>query len=165
MKIRRTLQKNILLAGFYGGMAEVVWVAVYCLLTGRSGAEVAQQVTATLLPDLAGGSAAVPAGIAIHFVLALLLAMAYVRLVWQPLARHLSGAAGTIVACAALAVVWATNFFLVLPAVNPAFVALLPYGATLVSKLLFGVAMAGALQDRLREGIAHDSLGLPHGAH
>jgi hypothetical protein len=42
--------------------------------------------------------------------------------------------------------VWVLNFFLVLPWLNPAFVALLPYGVTLVSKLLFGLAMGLTLQ-------------------
>jgi hypothetical protein len=147
MKVRRTLRQNVLLAGLYGGMAEVVWVAVYCLLTGRSSAEVARQVTATVLPDAATGSAAVALGIGIHFVLAVLLAMVFVRVVWLPFTRRLNDVAATLVACAVLGAIWAMNFFLVLPAVNPAFVALLPYAVTLTSKLLFGVAMAGALRD------------------
>ena len=34
------------------------------------------------------------------------------------------------------------NFFIVLPVINPAFVTLVLYGASLVSKILFGFAAA-----------------------
>ena len=44
-----------------------------------------------------------------------------------------------------LAVVWLVNFTVVLPALNPAFVTLLPLWATLISKLLFGAAMTVVL--------------------
>jgi hypothetical protein len=46
-----------------------------------------------------------------------------------------------------LVIVWAVNFFLVLPALNPAFVTLLPYGVTLFSKVLFGIAMGWVVQE------------------
>jgi hypothetical protein len=42
----------------------------------------------------------------------------------------------------ALATVWAVNFLVALPYLNPGFVNLLPYSVTLVSKLLFGVSAA-----------------------
>jgi hypothetical protein len=154
MKIRRTLSRNILLAGFYGGMAEVVWVASYCLLTGQSGAEVARQVTASMAPGLAAGAQGVLMGIAVHFALSLLVAAAYVQLAWRPFAHRLNEAQGIVVACAALALVWAVNFLVVLPALHPVFVGLLPYPVTFVSKLLFGVAMAGSLQDGLKHSVA-----------
>jgi hypothetical protein len=47
--------------------------------------------------------------------------------------------------------VWAVNFFVVLPVINPQFVDLVPYAISLVSKVLFGVAAAGTLQ----RAIAH----------
>jgi hypothetical protein len=46
---------------------------------------------------------------------------------------------------AALVGVWALNFLFVLPAVNPSFVTLMPYAATLLSKALFGAVMATVL--------------------
>jgi len=57
-------------------------------------------------------------------------------------------AAQTIWAAAllTLAGIWAVNFLLILPAINPAFVTLMPYGAALISKILFAIAMAGVLQ-------------------
>jgi hypothetical protein len=42
----------------------------------------------------------------------------------------------------ALVAVWAVNFFLALPRINPGFIALLPYSVTLISKLLFGLSAA-----------------------
>jgi hypothetical protein len=47
---------------------------------------------------------------------------------------------------AALIGVWAINFFVVLPAVSPGFVALLPLAVSFVSKMLFGIAAAVALR-------------------
>jgi len=44
-----------------------------------------------------------------------------------------------------LAVVWAINYFVILPVVSPEFVNLLPYAVTLASKLAFGAAAAMAL--------------------
>ena len=48
---------------------------------------------------------------------------------------------------AALAGVWAVNFFVVLPIVSPAFVHIVPYAVSLTSKLLFGVAAAEIVRD------------------
>jgi hypothetical protein len=153
MKVRRTLPQNILLASFYGGTAEVIWIALYCLLTGQSAAEVAREVTLTLVPGGVGGAAGVAAGLAIHFALSVILAMVYVQLVWRPFAWRLNKATAMITGAAALSLVWALNFLVVLPAVNPGFAALFPYGVSLVSKILFGLAMAGALHAGQGRGI------------
>jgi hypothetical protein len=51
----------------------------------------------------------------------------------------------------ALAAVWAVNFLIVLPYINPEFVRLLPYSVTLLSKLLFGLSAATVLRsDHMR---------------
>ena len=47
-----------------------------------------------------------------------------------------------------LIAVWAVNFLVVLPHINPEFVHLLPYSVTLLSKLLFAVAATTVLQTR-----------------
>jgi hypothetical protein len=49
---------------------------------------------------------------------------------------------------AALAGVWATNFFIILPIVSPAFVHMVPYAVSLTFNLLFGLAAAAALRWR-----------------
>ncbi len=155
MKIRRSVSRNVLLAALYGGAIEVIWVGAYCVLTGHSAAMVARQVMATLFPALSSGTPGVVLGLGIHFVLSLLLALAYVRLVWVPYARRRSEGAALAAALAALGLVWTVNFLLVLPLANPVFVALLPYPVSLASKLLFGAAMAGALRDGVRRRLEH----------
>jgi hypothetical protein len=72
-------------------------------------------------------------------------------------APRLCGTAFEPVAVVGLLVaVWATNFFLVLPALNPGFVDLVPYGASLTSKVLFGVAAAFVLHFRHGSGPADE---------
>ncbi len=134
----------VLAAGLAGGLAEVLWVVSYSVATGRDVSELAHQVTASLLPGLASAPGAAWLGLGIHLALSLLLAAGFVRVAGRSLSRRPAGAVFAA-AAAALAAVWAVNFLLVLPALNPAFVGLLPYPVTLVSKLLFGVAMAWTL--------------------
>lgn len=62
------------------------------------------------------------------------------------------GARLLFAAMAALAAVWVFNFFVLLPSVNPAFTALLPYPVTLVSKLLFGLGMGMVLNRAAETG-------------
>lgn len=137
--MKKKFTHYVLLAGLAGGLAELVWIAGYSLVTGIDGWQVARMVAEVVVP--AGATPML--GIAIHFLLSILLAGAFVR-VHAPLRRR--GAGATIaVGLMALAVVWAVNFFVILPIVHPAFVHLLPYPVTLLSKLLFGLAMAQAL--------------------
>ncbi len=82
-------------------------------------------------------------GIGIHFLLSILLAGAFIAVL---VPRRLRNTGATVaISLMALAAVWAVNFFVILPIVHPAFVDLLPYPVTLLSKLLFGLAMAQVL--------------------
>lgn len=139
------MHKAILLAGLCGGMAEVVWVQIFALHSAYSGMEVARQVTASLLPGVADEAFAPALGVAIHFALSLLVALAYAALIWLPFMRHRGPAASVAVAAGVLALIWVVNFLLILPIVNAEFVSLLPYLVSLGSKILFGLAMAGVL--------------------
>ena len=47
---------------------------------------------------------------------------------------------------ATLVGVWAVNFFVLLPGISPAFVHLVPYPVSLMSKVLFGLAAAEAFR-------------------
>ena len=131
-----------LAAGLMGGLAEVAWIALYQQAAGASAAHVARGVTESFSPALAAGPYAAPLGIAIHMTIAVALGLALVAV----LRRLLPGLAGTkaeaAVTVAALVAIWAFNFFVVLPVVNPAFVSVVPLGVSLVSKALFGVAAA-----------------------
>lgn len=141
----KKLTGTILLAGFCGGMAEIAWVAIYSAMTPTSGMEVARQISASVFPSLAYTSAAVPVGIAVHLLLALLLAGIFTVAIWLPYARKLRFVNAMLVAVAALSSVWVINFFVILPVLNPAFVELMPYAVTLFSKALFGIAMGWGL--------------------
>jgi hypothetical protein len=132
-------------AGAAGGTAEMLWVAAYSAAAPASGLEVARQVAATVLPATAGLSSAPLIGVLIHMALSIALGLALAKLLLGRLApRH---GCGALIAAAlgTLAAVWAINFFVILPLLNPAFVTLLPFAVTLASKLLFGLAMGMAL--------------------
>jgi hypothetical protein len=127
------------LIGLAGGAAEVAVVCAYARMTGADAGAVAGGVAASfgLQPEIA-------TGIAIHMLLAAGLgAGLYTLLRALPDRARSYGAAPFMLA--SLAVVWAINFFVVLPVVNPSFIHLLPYGVTLASKLAFGAVAAGML--------------------
>jgi ABC-type transport system involved in cytochrome c biogenesis permease subunit len=64
---------------------------------------------------------------------------------WRALSSHRSNIANPFpFILAALVGVWAVNFFVLLPGISPAFIHLVPYPVSLVSKVLFGLAAAEA---------------------
>jgi hypothetical protein len=143
--------RTVLLAGLAGGSAEILWVAAYAGLTPASGFGVARGVTETVFPGAGELALAAMAGIAIHMLLSIALAWLLAKPLLQYAADRFGPAALLPAALVALAGIWAINFLVVLPVLNPAFVALMPMPVTLASKLLFGVAMAIVLQrDMLR---------------
>jgi hypothetical protein len=137
----RTLSTGIA-AGLAGGAAEVAWIGLYAPLSGVDAAAVANGVTITLFPALGAHPATVALGIALHMGIAVLLGMA----IAVALRAGVPRLAGTIVEPLAviglLVAIWAMNFLVVLPAVNPGFVELVPLGVALTSKVLFGAAAA-----------------------
>jgi len=141
----------ILLAGIGGGLAEILWVMVYRAFTPASGMEVARAVTASLFPRLAAGASGFWLGIAIHMALATALGYAFAHAIWKPWARARGPLATLAAAALVLATIWTLNFFVVLPALNPAFIALMPYSVSFASKMLFAVAMGGVLAGASRE--------------
>jgi hypothetical protein len=138
-------------AGAAGGVAEIIWIFVYASATGADAASVARGVTtATGVNFLLQGSSA-GFGIAIHLILAVILGIV-LTFSWTAISQrwpnHLNPYA---VMPVALTAVWAINFLIVLPLVDPNFVQIVPYPVSLISKLLFGVAAAVALSHRQRE--------------
>jgi hypothetical protein len=142
-----TLRTGIL-AGLVGGLSEIAWVSLYADITGADTGEFARAVTTAagvraLLP--AASLAAV--GIAVHMMLAVALGTV-LTFAWQALRakrRNLTNPYPFMPA--ALTGVWAINFFVVLPIVSPAFIHLAPYAISLISKLLFGVAVAAVVRE------------------
>jgi hypothetical protein len=91
---------------------------------------------------------AVELGVLIHLCLAVALGIGLafgIRLILRRLETLRSQFAFTVLI---LTAVWAMNFLVVLPHINPAFVHLLPYSVTLLSKMLFGLAAATTFHAR-----------------
>jgi hypothetical protein len=138
------------LGGIAGGLAEVAWISAYGIVTGAPLAPVARGIVESTLPQFAASPWAPALGIVIHLGLAVALGIALAIAVRQVLRRWAEQSEFSV-AIATLLLVWAVNFFLVLPYLNPGFVQLLPYGVTLVSKLFFGLSAAAVLRSsRLR---------------
>lgn len=139
---------TLVLAGLAGGIAEVAWVGAYDAVNHANSLQVLRQIVASVAPGLTTTSAAPVLGMAMHLLLSVALAIAYGKLIAVPM-RCCSGLGASMFAGAvALGAVWALNFFVLLPVLNPAFVELMPYAASLVSKLLFGITMGGVLFKR-----------------
>lgn len=138
----------VVLAGLAGGVIEIAWISLYSSVTATSAADVARQVAATALPVSAGSELAPVFGVGIHMVLSIALAAAFAAVLFGPIARRFGAAGVFLSGLTTLSAVWAVNFFILLPLLNPAFPVLMPYAVTLTSKLLFGAAMSAVLIGR-----------------
>lgn len=136
----------LLLGGLAGGLAEVAWIGAFSAMTPLAAGEVLRQIVATVAPALAETPFAPMLGLAIHLGLSVLLALAFGYAVWPIAVRAFGRSATYALAIAMLVGIWAGNFLLLLPALNPVFVGLMPMPVTLISKVLFAVAMAATLQ-------------------
>jgi hypothetical protein len=148
-EIARIAKYGVLL-GLAGGIAEVIWIAVYGSLSGSDTADVARAISVIAgwaMPALPLADAPILAGIAIHMIAAVGIGLALV-FVWDRLTVHRPAWGSEYVfMVAALAIVWAFNFFVALPLISPAFIDLVPYPVSLISKLLFGLAGAFVLRN------------------
>ena len=139
------------LAGAIGGLAEIGWIAFYGAATGVPTEPIARGVVASLAPALATLPGSTSLGIAIHMAIAIALGLGLalaIRLLWR---RDGERGSEFPLIVLTLAAIWAVNFLVVLPNINPGFVHLLPYHVTLFSKLLFGLAAAAVFRaERIR---------------
>jgi len=142
----KSLVRTGVIVGLSGGIAEIIWILLYKNISGGDPASIAQGVTETLLPQTLSAGVAVPLGVIIHMSIAVALGIAIAVLVRSWLPRSAPGFLEPVMVVGLLMVIWAVNFFLILPAVNPAFVTLVPYSVSLISKVLFGCAAALTLQ-------------------
>ena len=145
---------TVFLAGVAGGTVEVVWVALFCLMSPLQSSLVAEEIAQSLLPQIAGYSAVV-AGLLIHYVLAVLVAGMVAMKLLRLLGDRVEMRSVLAVSATALAAVWAINFFVILPVVNADFVTLMPYAVTLASKLGFGIAMGWVFGVRATASTGH----------
>lgn len=136
------------LGGIAGGAAEIGWIALYGAATGMPLNPVARGIVGSVIPALAASTWAAEFGVLIHLALAVALgvglALVVATILRHPENRH----SDFLLTMFILASVWALNFLVVLPHINPAFVHLLPLGVTLLSKLLFGLAAATTFRAR-----------------
>ena len=138
-----------LLAGVAGGLAEVASVSLYAAVNGGDAALLARGVTTAAGVDALLPAAPATVGVAVHMALAVALGIAAMA-AWRTWSRAFAVSNPFPFFMAALAGVWAFNFFVVLPVVSPAFIGLVPYGVSLASKLLFGAAAAEVVRRQTR---------------
>jgi hypothetical protein len=133
-------------AGVAGGLAEIAWVTLYAGATGADPSALARAVTTAAGVSALFPAAPVAVGVSVHMALAVTLGIA-LSFGWRALSSHRADIASPFpFTLAALVGVWAVNFFVVLPGLSPAFVHLVPYSVSLVSKVLFGFAAAEAFR-------------------
>lgn len=130
------------LGGIAGGLTEMAWVSAYGAAKGLPLLPIARGIVESVIPQAAASAWAPALGIAIHLLLAVMLGIGLALMIRKVANTWLGSQAEFGVAVTALLAVWAVNFLIVLPNLNPAFVGLLPYSVTLISKLLFGLAAA-----------------------
>ena len=136
------------LGGFAGGAAEIGWIGLYGAATGTPTDPIARGIVESAIPAMATSAWAVELGVLIHLCLAVALGIGLafgIRLILRRLETLRSEFALTVLI---LTAVWAMNFLVVLPHINPAFVHLLPYSVTLLSKVVFGLAAATTFHAR-----------------
>ena len=143
------------IAGAAGGLAEVAWVALYAGVTGDDASVLAKGVTTAVGVNALLPNSPVAMGVAIHMTLAIMLGIS-LAFTWRALAANRANpVAPYAFAMMVLIVVWAVNFFVILPIVSPSFIHLVPYAVSLTSKLLFGLAAGSVIA-------WHDTVMRPH---
>lgn len=133
------------LAGLLGGLAEVFVMGTYAAIAGSSGAGILSLVTVSFFSEAISFGLYGPAiGLVIHLLLSLIIGVAFAlgisRLAAAGSAIGYSRA--IVYGTALLLTIWAVNFFVVLPVLNPLFVVVAPLKVTLLSKLTFGISLA-----------------------
>lgn len=136
-----SIRLQAVMTGLAGGLAEVFWI----LMLGLSGQvhveDITRAVALTLLPDSTPVSLLATAALGIHFGLSVLIGIAFVALT-----RRLQGTRDLLIAgLTVLMLVWAVNFFLLLPLLGSPLPAVLPLSLSFVSKALFALAMVPTL--------------------
>jgi len=139
-----------LIAGFLGGMAEVMFMLVYARLTTADPIVIGSEITRSFFHAYSIGWRAALLGLAIHFVLSFIMAGFFITVVMAFFKRAWRRKTSLItLGLAYLAAIWSLNFLILLPSVNVAFVHLSPLLVTLTSKLLFGYSMSAYLANRV----------------
>jgi hypothetical protein len=140
------ITRHGVVAGVAGGLAEIAWITLYSGATGADPSTLARAVTTAAGVNALFPSAPVALGVTVHMLLAAGLGIT-LSFGWRALSSHRFDIASLLpFTLAALVGVWAVNFFVLLPGISPAFIHLVPYPVSLVSKILFGLAAAEAFR-------------------
>ncbi len=137
--------QKIILAGLAGGMTEIIWISIYSYFSSTNAIDISRQISVTVLPFTADSYFAPMFGIFIHLVLSLILAISFTAIILKPAMIQFGTTGVMLSSFMTLGIVWAINFLVVLPILNPSFTLLMPVIVTLISKLLFGVTMGWML--------------------
>ncbi|MDP2690039.1 MAG: hypothetical protein Q8P48_08010 [Deltaproteobacteria bacterium] len=130
-------------AGIIGGLAEVAFMGVYSSIAGINAAEVLRLVTFTFFDaGAAFGANGHWAGLLIHFGLSLAIGLCFGIFARIAFRDDFSYPRALVWGVTALAAIWATNFYILLPMYNGAFVRLVSPEAAFFSKFFFGVTLA-----------------------
>lgn len=140
--------KTWLLAGVWvglaGGVAEVVFMTVYGILTGMSGVNLLNLITYTFFSGtFSFGHLGAVSGLVIHLLLSAVIGIFFGAFMYA--VHHgekgVSYSRVAVSGIAALIGIWAFNFFVLLPHINPQFVSYVPLTAAFFSKLMFGISV------------------------
>jgi hypothetical protein len=143
-------------AGAAGGLAEIAWVTLYSAISGADPALLARGVTTAAGVNALLPSSPVMLGLGVHMTLAVMLGVV-LAFAWRAVSAQRRGLSNPYpFMLAALAGVWAINFFVVLPLLSPPFIHIMPFAVSLTSKLLFGVAAAEVI--RRKRGMFAETL-------
>ncbi|MBI5886205.1 MAG: hypothetical protein HZB85_06445 [Deltaproteobacteria bacterium] len=132
------------IAGFAGGLAEVLVMGIYCGVSALSGITILSLITATFAPaSFAFGALGAFDGLVIHLALSVAIGAGFA--IFQYLSHKdrvvVSYPFVVVTGALTLAGIWAFNFLILLPRINPAFAAYVPLAPSFVSKLSFGISL------------------------
>ena len=134
------------LAGLVGGVAEIVWISIAHVFGGTSPVGVARAIAGTLGHSSTSATSTALMGASIHLALAGLLG-GVMYMVWIRLMKPSKSRVSIMVfSIATLKAVWAINFYLVLPNLDPGFIVKVPVVNGLISKLSFAVAFCASIR-------------------
>lgn len=133
--------KLALIAGLVGGATEILWLMFLCRFLPLDLAEVARQTALSIYIFSQTSQWLILWGIAIHISMSMAVGLLFAYIINRsPDALH-KITLTPLLSIAFLLVIWIVNFALILPILNPTFMALMPLIATLMSKVLFGCGM------------------------
>lgn len=142
-------------AGLAGGLAEVVFMSLYSAISGMSGETVLSLITYTFSgSEFSFGQLGAASGLAIHLLLSAAIGFVFGASMYAMRGGADRPSYGRVAVSGAVVLVgiWAFNFFLLLPQINPLFVSYVPLTAAFLSKLMFGLSLGvyGRLFDASR---------------